>query len=64
MKLFSAPNVAAGSVVVVEDGRVVADGPLAALVRDAGPEPEDTEIYVNPADVESFRARWFTSGNA
>jgi hypothetical protein len=59
MRLHAAPNVKPGRVLVIEDGKVVADGPLSALIRTDGEEAENTDIYVNPADVEGFRARWF-----
>jgi uncharacterized protein (DUF427 family) len=59
MRIHAARNVPRGRVLVIEDGEVVADGKLADLVRTDGEEPIDTDIYVNPADVEAFKARWF-----
>jgi hypothetical protein len=52
------PKIPRGRVLVVEDGVLVADGRLADLVRVDGPEPENTDIYVNPADAEGFKSRW------
>jgi hypothetical protein len=59
MRIHAAPNVPRGRVLVIEDGIVVADGRLADLVRMDGDEAIDTDIYVHPADVKAFRARWF-----
>jgi hypothetical protein len=59
MRLHAAPNVPLGRVIVVENGEIVADGRLADLIRTDGEAPSDTDIYVNPADVDGFRARWF-----
>lgn len=52
-----------GRVVVIEDGEVVADGRLADLIRADGDET-GADIYVNLADVEGFRARWFECGES
>jgi hypothetical protein len=62
MRLHAAPNVKPGRVLVIEDGEVVANGRLADLIRTDGEEGENVDIYVNPADVESFKARWFECG--
>jgi hypothetical protein len=62
MRLHSAPRVPPGSVIVIEDHIVVADGRLSELIRTEGDEAIDTDIYVNPADLESFHARWFDCG--
>jgi hypothetical protein len=64
MRLHAAPHVEPGRVIVIEDGVVVADGRLADLVRTDDEEPSDTDIYVNPADVEGFKARWFECGES
>jgi uncharacterized protein (DUF427 family) len=58
MRIHAAPR-NPGRVIVIEDGEVVADGRLSDLVRPDGEEASDTDIYVDPADVEGFRARWF-----
>jgi hypothetical protein len=64
MRLHAAPNVKPGRVLVIEDGEVVANGRLADLIRTDGEEAENVDIYVNPADVESFKARWFECGDS
>jgi hypothetical protein len=62
MRIHAAPRIPPGRVIVIEDGEVVADGRLSDLVRTDGEEASDTDIYVNPADVDAFRARWFECG--
>jgi hypothetical protein len=59
MRLHAAPNVQPGRIIVIEDGEVVADGRLSDIVRTDGDEAENVDVYVNPADAEGFRARWF-----
>jgi hypothetical protein len=59
MRIHAAPNVKPGRVIVIEDGEVVADGRLSDLVRTDGEEAASVDIYVNPADAEAFKARWF-----
>jgi hypothetical protein len=59
MRLHAAPAIPRGRVIVIEDGEVVADGRLSDLVRTDGDEAENVDVYVNPADAEGFRARWF-----
>jgi hypothetical protein len=61
MRLHAAPAMPRGRVIVIEDGEVVADGRLADLICTDGDET-DADIYVNPADVEAFTARWFECG--
>jgi hypothetical protein len=63
MKLHAAPKIPLGRVIVIEDGQVVADGRLSDLIRTDGDET-DADIYVNPADVDAFRARWFECGQS
>jgi hypothetical protein len=63
MRLHAAHRVPPGRVIVIEDDVVAADGLLSDLIRTDGDEAIDTDIYVNPADVEGFRARWFDCGN-
>ena len=58
MRIHAAPR-NPGRVIVIEDGEGVADGRLSDLVRPDGKEASDTDIYVDPADVEGFRASWF-----
>ncbi|HMJ29826.1 MAG TPA: hypothetical protein VK512_14020 [Xanthobacteraceae bacterium] len=62
MRIHAVPRVPPGRVIVIEDGQVVADGRLADLIRTDGEEAENVDIYVNPADVEAFKARWFECG--
>jgi hypothetical protein len=57
MRIHAAPIIPPGHVIVIEDGEVVADGRQSDLVRTDGEEASHTDIYVNPADVEGFRAR-------
>jgi hypothetical protein len=63
MRLHAAPNVKPGRVIVIEDDVVVADGRLSDLIRTDGEEATDIDIYINPADLEGFRARWFNCGD-
>jgi hypothetical protein len=60
-RIHAAPRIPLGRVIVIEDGEVVADGRLADIIRTDGDET-DADIYVNPADVEAFTARWFECG--
>jgi hypothetical protein len=64
MRLHRAPAMPRGRVIVIEDGELVADGPLSALIRTDGEEAENVDIFVHPDDAEGFRARWFECGES
>jgi hypothetical protein len=63
MKIFSAPNLDPGRIMVIENDVVVIDGRLADLIPDAAADGADFDVYLNPADVESFKARWCGGDN-
>jgi hypothetical protein len=58
LKLFAHPAVRPGHVVVMEDRKIVAEGPLSALIQE-GPQADDTMMFVNPVDAEEAKARFF-----
>jgi hypothetical protein len=41
----------------MENGVVVLDGPLAHLIHEEG-DDSNINVYLNPADVEAFKAKW------
>jgi hypothetical protein len=58
MRIFAAPKIEPGRIMVIENDIVVIDGRLADLITDAAADGADFDVYLNPVDVESFRARW------
>lgn len=58
MRLHSNSEIALGHVLVVQPGGVLLCK-LAELIHEPGEGDDDTDMHVNPADVEAAKAMWF-----
>ena len=58
MRIHAAPLLEPGRIMVIDDDVVVIDGRLADLIPDDGEDGSNFDVYLNPADVEGFKARW------
>lgn len=60
IRLLTTDEIKPGRVYVVNDGAIVVEnGHLAHLQAVDSGDPEIVEVYINPADAEAFKARWF-----
>ncbi len=58
MKIFAAPALKPGRIMVLENDIVVLDGRLADLIPDDSVDGGNFDVFLNPADIEAFKARW------
>ncbi len=58
MRIHAAPLLEAGRVIVMVDGEIVHDCRLADLIPDDSADGGNFEVFLNPADVEAFKAKW------